>query len=88
MRVIFFPTPTGFRSWLEVHHHCEELWVGFYKKSSGKPSITYPEAVEEGLCFGGNDGVRRKVNDDFYAVRLTPPQAQEPMERSEHQESR
>jgi uncharacterized protein YdeI (YjbR/CyaY-like superfamily) len=73
MKVVFFPTPGGFQSWLEEsHRHCEELWVGFNKKSSGKPSITYPEAVDQGLCFGWIDGVRKKVNDDAYTVRFTP----------------
>lgn len=73
MKVVFFPTPGGFHSWLEEsHQRCEELWVGFYKKSSGRPSITYPEAVDEALCFGWIDGVRKKVNYDAYTVRFTP----------------
>jgi uncharacterized protein YdeI (YjbR/CyaY-like superfamily) len=73
MKVVFFPTPGGVQSWLEESHgRCEELWVGFYKKSSGKSSITYPEAVDEALCFGWIDGVRKKVNDDAYTVRFTP----------------
>jgi uncharacterized protein YdeI (YjbR/CyaY-like superfamily) len=73
MKVAFFPTPGGFRSWLEKSHgRCEELWVGFYKTSSGKSSITYPEAVDEALCFGWIDGLRKKVNDDTYTVRFTP----------------
>ncbi len=73
MKVVFFRAPGGFQRWLEgSHQHCEELWVGFYKKSSGKPSINYPEAVDEALCFGWIDGVRRKVNNDAYTVRFTP----------------
>jgi len=73
MKVVFFPTPGGFETWLEESHgRCEELWVGVYKKSSGKPSITYPEAVDEALCFGWIDGVRKKLNDDAYTVRFTP----------------
>ncbi len=73
MKVVFFPTPGGFQSWLEEsHQRCDELWVGFYKKSSGKPSISYPEAVDEALCFGWIDGVRRKVTDNAYTVRFTP----------------
>ena len=88
MKVVFFPNPGGFQSWLEEsHQRCEELWVGFYKKSSDKPSITYPEAVDEALCFGWIDGVGKKVNDDAYTVRFTPPDAQEPVERGEHQET-
>lgn len=50
----------------------EELWVGFYKKSSAKPGITYPEAVDEALCFGWIDGVRKSVDHDAYTVRFTP----------------
>jgi uncharacterized protein YdeI (YjbR/CyaY-like superfamily) len=73
MKVVFFPTPGGFQRWLEEsHQRRDELWVGFYRKSSGKPSITYPEAVDEALCFGWIDGVRRKVNDNAYTVRFTP----------------
>ena len=73
MKVVFFPTPGGFQSWREEsHQRCQELWAGFYKKSSGKSSITYPEAVDEALCFGWIDGVRKKVNDDAYTVRFIP----------------
>jgi len=73
MKVIFFPTPSDFRVWLEAkHENCLELFVGFYKKSSGKPSITYPEALDEALCFGWIDGVRRSVGADAYTVRFTP----------------
>jgi uncharacterized protein YdeI (YjbR/CyaY-like superfamily) len=87
MKVVFFPTPGGFQTWLEEsHRRCEEVWVGVYKKSSGKSSITYPEAVDEALCFGWIDGVRKKVNADAYTVRFTP-QPKRPVERREHQES-
>jgi len=73
MRVIFFQSPADFRAWLDAgHQKCLELWVGFYKKSSGKPSITYPEAVDEALCFGWIDGVRKSVKRDAYTVRFTP----------------
>jgi len=73
MKVVFFPSSTEFRRWLEAtQQKCNELWVGFYKKSSGKPSITYPEALDEALCFGWIDGVRKKVNADAYTVRFTP----------------
>ena len=72
MKVVFYRSSEEFRRWLEAEHHqCEELWVGFCKKSS-KPSITYPEAVDEALCFGWIDGVRRSVNADAYTVRFTP----------------
>ena len=69
----FFATPKEFRGWLDEHHSDErELLVGFYKKGSGKPSITWPEAVDEALCFGWIDGVRRSVDDESYSVRFTP----------------
>ncbi len=69
----FFPTPSHFRRWLEKHHQSErELVVGFYLKGSGKPSITWPESVEEALCFGWIDGVRHKLDEDSYTIRFTP----------------
>jgi uncharacterized protein YdeI (YjbR/CyaY-like superfamily) len=73
MKPTFFATPTEFRAWLEKHHdRAEELWVGFYKKSSGNPSITWPEAVDEVLCFGWIDGKRKGIDDSSYAIRFTP----------------
>ena len=72
----FFPTPSDFRAWLKEHHSSErELIVGFYRKDCGKPSITWPESVEEALCFGWIDGVRRKLGDDSYTIRFTPRKA-------------
>lgn len=69
----FFATAALFRSWLEEHHEShDELWVGLYKKSSGRPSITWPEAVDEALCFGWIDGLRRSVDGDSYEIRFTP----------------
>ena len=69
----FFPTPGDFRRWLAAHHDSEEaLWVGFHKKATGKPSITWPESVDEALCFGWIDGLRRSVDDEAYAIRFTP----------------
>lgn len=69
----FFATPAELRAWLEAHHASErELLVGFYKKGSGKPSITWPESVDEALCFGWIDGVRRSLGDDAYTIRFTP----------------
>ena len=71
----FFATPAEFRTWLEAHHQDErELLVGFYKKGSGKPSITWPESVDEALCFGWIDGVRRSLGEDAYTIRFTPRQ--------------
>jgi uncharacterized protein YdeI (YjbR/CyaY-like superfamily) len=72
MKPTFFATPTEFRGWLEKHHdEAEELWVGFHKKDSGKPSITWPEAVDEVLCFGWIDGQRKSIDDTSYAIRFT-----------------
>ena len=69
----FFATPAEFRRWLERNHaKAQELWVGFYKKGTGKPSITWPEAVAEALCYGWIDGVRRSIDDDSYRIRFTP----------------
>jgi uncharacterized protein YdeI (YjbR/CyaY-like superfamily) len=72
----FFATPSEFRSWLEKHHdEVGELLVGFHKKGSGRPSITYAESVEEALCFGWIDGVRRSIDDTSYSMRFTPRRA-------------
>src|SRR5260221_11505639 len=69
----FFPTPSDFRAWLEAHHDkFPELVVGFYKKDSGKPSITWPESVDAALCFGWIDGVRRSIDETSYTIRFTP----------------
>ena len=69
----FFKTPSAFRKWLAAHHAKEtELWVGFYKKTSGKPSITWPESVDQALCFGWIDGVRKRVDEISYQIRFTP----------------
>lgn len=71
----FFKTPAAFRKWLAAHHATEkELWVGYYKKGSGKPSITWPESVDEALCFGWIDGLRKSVAPDSYKIRFTPRQ--------------
>jgi uncharacterized protein YdeI (YjbR/CyaY-like superfamily) len=69
----FFPTPAHFRTWLEAHHDkFRELIVGFHKKASGKPSITWPESVEAALCFGWIDGVRKSLDENSYTIRFTP----------------
>jgi uncharacterized protein YdeI (YjbR/CyaY-like superfamily) len=73
MKPIFFATPQEFRAWLDVHHNtATELWVGLYKKGSGRPSITWPEAVDEALCFGWVDSVRQRIDDERYMNRFTP----------------
>lgn len=65
--------PSDFRRWLEKHHDkAQELWVGFYKRSSDKLSITWPEAVDQALCFGWIDGIHKRIGDVSYTIRLTP----------------
>jgi uncharacterized protein YdeI (YjbR/CyaY-like superfamily) len=72
----FFATPAAFRTWLQRHHDsAPELLVGFYKRDSGRPSITWPESVDEALCFGWIDGVRRNAGADAYTIRFTPRRA-------------
>jgi uncharacterized protein YdeI (YjbR/CyaY-like superfamily) len=73
MKPTFFAKPADFRRWLERNHaKADELLVGFWKKDSGKPSITWPESVDEALCFGWIDGVRRRIDDESYSIRFTP----------------
>jgi uncharacterized protein YdeI (YjbR/CyaY-like superfamily) len=72
-KLTFFASPPEWRAWLEQHHdQFQELWVGFYKRDSGKPSITWPEAVDGALCFGWIDGVRKSVDESSYMIRFTP----------------
>ena len=69
----FFKTPAAFRKWLAANHaKAKELTVGFYKKSTGKPSLTWPESVDEALCFGWIDGVRRNIDEESYQIRFSP----------------
>ncbi len=73
MKPKFFKSPGDFRKWFEKHHATvPELWVGFYKKSSGSPSITWTESVNQALCFGWIDGIRKSVDDISYMIRFTP----------------
>lgn len=70
---LFFESSKAFRSWLVENHDSEEvLWVGFYKVSSDKPSITWPESVEVALCFGWIDGLRKSIDEESYKIRFTP----------------
>ena len=72
----FFSTPAQFRAWLEKNHAvADELEIGFHRKGSGLKSITYAEALDEALCFGWIDGVRRKLNETSYQQRFTPRRA-------------
>ena len=69
----FFETPSQFRRWLETHHQsAAELWVGYHKKGTGRPSLTWAESVDEALCFGWIDGLRKSVDADSYMIRFTP----------------
>jgi uncharacterized protein YdeI (YjbR/CyaY-like superfamily) len=70
---LFFATPAAWRRWLAAHHTTRaELWVGFFKRESGRPSITWPESVDEALCFGWIDGLRKRVDAESYMIRFTP----------------
>lgn len=70
---VFFPAPAEFRTWLEMNHEtAPELWVGYHKKDSRKPSITWPESVDEALCFGWIDGLRKSIDATSYMIRFTP----------------
>lgn len=72
----FFPTAADFRAWLHANHdRMTELVVGFHRKGSGKPSITWPESVDEALCYGWIDGVRRSLDEHSYTIRFTPRKA-------------
>jgi uncharacterized protein YdeI (YjbR/CyaY-like superfamily) len=72
----FFATRAKWRAWLERNHAKEsELVVGFHRVGSGRPSITYDESVEEALCFGWIDGVRRRIDESSYSMRFTPRRA-------------
>jgi len=73
MDPVYFPSPAAFRDWLEAHHAgADELWVGYHKRGTGTPSMTWPESVDEALCFGWIDGLRRSVDAERYAIRFTP----------------
>ena len=71
--ITFFSTPNELRAWFAKHHaSAQELWVGFHKKGRGKPSITWPESVDEALCVGWIDGVRKSLGEASYVIRFTP----------------
>jgi uncharacterized protein YdeI (YjbR/CyaY-like superfamily) len=73
MTATFFENQDKFRDWLEKYHETEtELIVGYYKKNSGKPSMTWSESVDQALCFGWIDGVRRSIDSESYCIRFTP----------------
>ncbi len=73
MKPRFFESPAEFRCWLEKNHdHAQELLLGFYRKQSGQGGISYPEALDEALCFGWIDGIRKRFDEVSYTVRFTP----------------
>jgi uncharacterized protein YdeI (YjbR/CyaY-like superfamily) len=73
VKAAFFPTAEEFRRWLEQHRAAaRELWVGFYKVSTGRASITWPESVDEALCVGWIDGIRKSLDESSYPIRFTP----------------
>jgi uncharacterized protein YdeI (YjbR/CyaY-like superfamily) len=70
---IFFTSPAEFYSWLEANHDSKmEVWVGFHKKATGKPTLTWSESVDQALCFGWIDGIRKPVDRESYKIRFTP----------------
>lgn len=69
----FFAKPADFRKWLEENHQTEtELWVGYYKVGTKKPSMSWSDSVDEALCFGWIDGIRKSFDDESYTIRFTP----------------
>jgi uncharacterized protein YdeI (YjbR/CyaY-like superfamily) len=73
VKIRFFATPADLRAWFDEHHAIErELWVGFHKRASGKPSVTWSESVDEALCVGWIDGVRKRIDAGAYKIRFSP----------------
>ena len=73
IKPVFFAAPAKFRAWLQKNHaRASQLWVGFYKKGTGRPSITWPESVDQALCFGWIDGLRKGIDGASYMIRFTP----------------
>src|SRR5579872_5282967 len=73
MKIRFFGTPAQLRAWFDKFHAVEtELWIGFHKRATGKPSVTWSESVDEALCVGWIDGIRKRIDADTYKIRFTP----------------
>jgi len=73
MNILFFSSQAEFRKWLSKNHKKEtELIVGYYKIASGKPSMTWSQSVDQALCFGWIDGIRRSIDEESYCIRFTP----------------
>ena len=76
MRPLFFKDQMAFRAWLEKNHDKEkELIVGFYKVDSGRHNMSWSQSVDQALCFGWIDGIRRSIDTDSYCIRFTPRRA-------------
>ena len=76
MKPVYFALPAEWRAWLESHNASQdEVLVGFHKRATGVPSLTWPESVDQALCFGWIDGIRRRVDDHRYTIRFTPRRA-------------
>lgn len=76
LKPAFFATPAAFRAWLKRNHaKADQLLVGFHKRDSGHPCMTWPESVDQALCFGWIDGIRRRIDDASYSIRFTPRRA-------------
>src|SRR5215467_868139 len=73
VKIKYFKSANDFRRWLDKNYgSTQELWVGYYKKASQQPSMTWPQSVDEALCFGWIDGIRKSVDDVRYTIRFTP----------------
>ncbi|MBE0539072.1 MAG: YdeI/OmpD-associated family protein [Ignavibacterium sp.] len=73
MNAVFFPTQKHLRKWFEKNHKKEkELYVGLYKVSTGKPTVSWSQSVDEALCFGWIDGIRKSIDEESYCIRFTP----------------
>jgi uncharacterized protein YdeI (YjbR/CyaY-like superfamily) len=73
--VIFFNNQDEFTNWLEKNTEARELWVGYFKKSTGRASLTWSDSVDVALCFGWVDGIRKTIDEQSYKIRFTPRRA-------------
>jgi len=84
-KITYFKSTAAFQCWLEVNHaRVSEIWIGFFKKHSGKGGLTYAEAVDEALCFGWIDGLKQRVDALSYTHRFTPRKLEEQLESNQH----
>ena len=70
--VIFFTSQQEFTDWLENYADAHELWVGYFRKSTGRASLTWSSSVDVALCYGWIDGIRKTIDDQSYKIRFTP----------------